>query len=66
MTAVTDSPVDLLQFDSESEDYDSPTRAEAALVMLGVAVIAFPAGLLGLAIVPFVLGARALRNLAKG
>lgn len=64
MTSVaTDSPVAVFEFSSDSEDYDSPTRGEAALVLLGTAFLAIPAGIIGLAVVPFLLGARALRNL---
>jgi hypothetical protein len=66
MTTATDSPVAVFEFTSDSEDYESLTRGEAALVLLGTAFLAVPAGIVGLAVVPFILGARALRNLAKG
>jgi hypothetical protein len=62
MTTTTASPVDVFQFTSDSEDYESPSRAEAALVLLGAAFLAVPAAIVGLALVPFVLGARVLRR----
>lgn len=62
MTSVADSPVAVFDFTSDSEDYESPTRAEAALMLLGTAFLAVPACIVGLALVPFILGARALRR----
>lgn len=59
------STPDVSQLSSDSEDYDSPTRAESALVLLGAAVIAVPAGLLGMALVPAVLAVRGIRRLAR-
>lgn len=59
------SPVDLFQFNSDSEDYDPLTRGQTVAVLLGTAFLAVPAGLVGLAVVPFILGARGLRRLAN-
>lgn len=59
------SPVDLFQFSSDTEDYDSPTGGESVVLLLGTAFLAVPAGLIGLAVVPFILGARAVRRLAN-
>jgi hypothetical protein len=65
MTSVTSSPVDVFQFTSDSEDYEPPTRGQAVAALLGAAFLAVPAALIGLAVVPLILGGRALRNLAK-
>lgn len=61
----TGSPVDLFQFSSDSEDYDSPTPGESVVLLLGTAFLAVPAGIIGLAVVPFILGARAVRRLVR-
>ncbi|HEX9226843.1 MAG TPA: hypothetical protein VF885_09310 [Arthrobacter sp.] len=65
MTSVADSPVAIFDFTSDSEDYPSPSRGVAVLVLLGIAFLAVPASIVGLALVPFILGARALR-ISKG
>ncbi|QOT19617.1 hypothetical protein [Paenarthrobacter sp. YJN-5] len=62
--ASTASPVDLFQFTSDSEDYESPTNSEAVVALLGTALLAVPVGIAALAVAPFVLGARAVRGLA--
>ena len=59
------SPVDLFQFSSDSEDYDPLTRRQTVAVFLGTAFLAVPAGLICLAVVPFILGARAVRELVR-
>lgn len=59
------SPVDLFQFSSDSEDYDSPTRGESVVLLLGTAFLAVPAGIIGLALVPLILGGRAVRRLVN-
>lgn len=65
MTSAASSPVDVFEFTSDSEDYESPTRGEAVVLLLGAAFLAVPAVLIGLAVIPLILGGRALRNLAK-
>ncbi|MET4143936.1 hypothetical protein [Arthrobacter sp. UYCo732] len=68
MTSVaTESPssASSFQFTSDSEDYDSPTSGEVAVALIGTALLAVPAAIIGLAVVPFILGARALRDLAS-
>lgn len=67
MTSVTtESPISVSHLTSDSEDYDSPTRGEAAVALLGATLLAVPVGIIGLAAMPFILVARALRSLAKG
>lgn len=70
MTAVVastaTSPVDLFQFSSDSEDYEFPSRGQAALILLGTAVLAVPVGIVGLTAAPLILGVRAVRGLLKG
>ena len=62
MTTATDSPVAVFDFTSDSEDYESPTRGEAVLVLLGTALLAVPVGIISLTAAPFILGARASRG----
>ncbi len=67
MTSVNiESPVGIFQFTPDSEDYESPTRGQAVVALLGTAFLAVPAGIIALTVVPFILGARALRSLARG
>ena len=60
MTSTT-APADFFPFDSVTEDYEVPNRAQAALVLFGAALLAVPVGIVTLAAAPIVLGARALQ-----
>lgn len=61
-STVASAPADFFPFDSVTEDYEVPNRAQAALVLFGAALLAVPVGIVTLAAAPFVLGARALRR----